>query len=168
MQTESSPFISEIIEKYSPMVLRLAYARTRSMADAEDLCQEVMLRLFRLNPHFESEEHRKAWLIRTTLYLSGNLFRSAWRRVITLCESPRAAPESKPPESVLSAALERLPPRYRTVVHLFYYEDMSTNEIAEMLNAKPATIRTQLTRARRMLQHELSDQEGEAYVQRRI
>lgn len=156
--------IHEIVRRHSPMVLRLAYARSRNRADAEDLCQEVMLRLFRLNPELESEAHLKAWLIRTTVYLSNNLFHSAWRRLVHVTDAPPepAAPESE--ESRLSAALDRLPGRYRAAIHLYYYEDMSTQEIAQILGTKPSTVRTQLTRARRMLKSELASGKGEEDV----
>lgn len=166
MLTEPKREFSEILRRHSPMVLRLAYARTRCMADAEDLCQEVMLRLYRANPSFDSEEHVKAWLIRTTLYLSGNIFRSAWRKLVTLTDSPPEPSAPAPAESPLSEALDRLPGKYRAVIHLFYYEEMSVQEISDTLKLRPSTVRTQLTRARRLLKTDLESKKGAHHVQR--
>lgn len=166
MLTETQRDFSAILRRYSTMVLRLAYARTRSMADAEDLCQEVMLRLYRTNPAFDSEEHVKAWLIRTTLYLSGNVFRSAWHKLVTLTDSPPEPLTPPPEETSLGEALDRLPGKYRAVIHLFYYEDMSVQEIADILKRRPSTVRAQLTRARKLLKTDLESKKGAHHVQR--
>ena len=59
--------LEEVMKRYQNMVFRLAYSYTRSRSDAQDMCQEVFLRYFRKRPRFDSEEHRKAWLLRVTL-----------------------------------------------------------------------------------------------------
>lgn len=150
------------IERYSTMVYRLAYARTHNRADAEDIYQEVFLKLYTQNPDFESEAHRKAWLLRVTANCSVNLFRSAWRRCVQLMDRPpERRPEGAPPgEDRLPEALERLPKRYRTVVHLYYCEDMSIDEIARLLGEKPSTLRSRLSRALQMLKRMLNDEEA--------
>ena len=71
---------SAVIEKYSDMVYRLAYARTGSRHDADDVYQEVFLRYFRKKPVFDSEEHRRAWLLRVTVNCSNTFLSSAWHR----------------------------------------------------------------------------------------
>ncbi len=147
--------LHRIIGRYSTMVYRLAYARTHNRADAEDIYQEVFLKLYTQNPDFESEEHRRAWLLRVTANCSVSLFRSAWRRHTQLtAQIPE--PTREPSEaSPLLESIEHLPKRYRTLVHLYYYEDMSVSEIAELLHEKQSTLRSRLTRARQMLRRDL-------------
>ncbi|MFZ7103320.1 MAG: RNA polymerase sigma factor [Peptococcaceae bacterium] len=139
-----------IVEKYSNMVYRLAFSLLRTKSDADDIYQEVFLRYIRKNPEFKSEEHRKAWLIRVTINCSKKFRTSSWiKKTVPLEESVLFETQE---ETNLYYELAKLPKKYRTVIHLFYYEDLSVNQISELLNIKPATIRTQLTRARSKLE----------------
>lgn len=81
--------IERILQKYSKMVYRLAYARTKNRADAEDLFQDVFIRCLKNNVQFNSDEHCKAWLIRTTVNCSKNLLTSAWFRRTVLMKDPQ-------------------------------------------------------------------------------
>ncbi len=155
----ASESVQAVMEKYSAMVYRLAYARCGNKADAEDVYQDVFFKYFRTQPRMESEEHRKAWLIRTTIHTSINLFRRAWNRHIAAesFERPAAAPSEK--YDALHAALGRLPEKYRVVIYLHYYEEIPTQEIAQMLNENPATIRSQLMRGRDRLKKLMAEVE---------
>jgi len=141
--------INYIVDKYSTMVYKLAFARTRDKENAEDIFQEVFLRYIRKQPHFENETHEKAWFIRVTINCSKNLFQFLKR--VTYEEFDEEVPEEEAPEEIMEEFLEQLSPDYRTVIHLFYYEDLTTMEISKILNKKESTVRMQLTRARRML-----------------
>lgn len=142
------------IRKYADMVYRLAFARTGSRSDADDIFQEVFLRFLQEKKPFESEEHKKAWLIRVTLNCAKKLQASAWFRKTESLEEHLAYLEQicdTPREMELWQELEKLKPKYRTVIHLFYYEGYSVEEMGKMLRQKPSTIRTWLTRARGQL-----------------
>ena len=143
--------IEETVRLHGDMVYRLAMAYLRSVSDAEDVFQEVFLRLVQHDPQFESDEHEKAWLIRVTI----NCARSTWRQWIRRINAQAAqeafTPAQTPGESEVDEAIAALPARYRAVIHLHYYEGYTTDEIARMLHQRPSTIRTQMTRARRML-----------------
>ncbi len=149
----------ELVHEYGEAVYRLAYAQTRSKNDADDIFQEVFLRVVQRRPTFESGEHEKAWLIRVTLNCLKSHWRAAWRRRVVPLDDRIIYPE--PEDSALDDALRRLTPKYRAAVHLFYYEGYSTAEIAEITGEKPSTVRTRLTRARdklrEMLQGEFED-----------
>lgn len=146
----------EIVRRYSDMVYRLAMAQVRKYADAEDVYQEVFLRYFAAKPQFASEEHRKAWLIRVTVNCAKKFWASAWvRHTVPLEEG--AVFETRE-DSTLWEQLQTLPGKYRAVLHLFYYEDLSVEEISDLLNLKPSTVRTQLTRARRLLKRKLEEE----------
>nr|WP_297180019.1 RNA polymerase sigma factor [uncultured Agathobaculum sp.] len=152
--------IEQLVQRYGGTVYRLAYAQTRSRHDADDIFQEVFLRVAQHRPVFDSDGHAKAWLLRVTLNCLKSHWRAAWRRHdVPLDERiPFPAPE----ERALDDALRRLAPKYRAAVHLFYYEGYSAEEIARMTGEKPSTIRTRLTRARAQLREilkgEMSDE----------
>lgn len=147
-----------VMERYGNAVYRLAYAQMRSAADADDIYQEVFLRYFQKRPRFDSEEHRRAWLLRVTLNRARTVWGSAWfRRTVPLEDQ---VVFTEPEEQRLDEALLQLSSKDRKVLHLFYYEELSTQEIGKLLSRKESTVRTQLTRARRRLGEILK---GEAY-----
>ncbi len=145
-----------IIRKYADMVYRLAYAHTQNRSDADDVFQETFLRYVRKKPHFDDEEHEKAWLIRVTINCAKKQMTSAWKRHTVSLEEHTAS-ETQPAND-LRAALSQLTPQYRTVIHLYYYEGYTTEEMARMLSKKPSTIRSQLARARQKLESILKEE----------
>jgi len=146
-----------VVNKYSNTVYRLAFSYTRNRSDADDIFQDVFLRYIKKNPRFESEEHRKAWLIRVTINCSKKMWVSAWKnKIVELDENIVFESEE---ENDLHHELMKLPPNYRTVIHLFYYENYSVEEISEFTNQKPPAVRMTLTRARRKLK-EILEEEG--------
>lgn len=147
--------LERIVDKFAPNVYRLAYARTGSRADAEDIMQEVFLRLMRKDPVFRDDEHCKAWLLRTAANRASDLFRTAWRRhTVPLEEGCGAAVPGPEAGGVLEAVLA-LPETYRVPVHLFYYEGLSVAEIAAVLGKSEGAVRTRLSRARDLLRENL-------------
>lgn len=126
--------ILKVLEKYNSMVYKLAFSRTKSVHDAEDIMQNVFMKFMKSNDSFESEEHIKAWLIRVTINSSKNLLSSAWFKKTTTLEDDIAVTLKE--ESEVYRFVLDLPTKYRTVIHLFYYEDMTTASIAEVLNTK--------------------------------
>lgn len=155
--TENDP--EEIIKTYSDMVYRLAFARTGTKEDADEVYQEVFLRLLKKHPAFESDEHCKAWLLRVTVNCSNTLLSSLWKKRTVILEEDLPFMER---ESLgLYGELSKLPQKYRDVIHLFYYEELSVAEISEILGRKESTVRTQLTRARAMLKEILKEADYE-------
>lgn len=141
--------LEEVMGRYQTMVFRLAYSYTRSRSDAQDLCQEVFLRYFCSRPPFASEEHRRAWLLRVTVNRCKTHLTSWWvRRTVPLDDR---IPMPEPEPLVLDEALRQLAEKDRLVIHLFYYEECSTQEIARMMRTTEGAVRTRLTRARQRL-----------------
>lgn len=147
---------------YGDTVYRLALCRTQSVPDAEDVYQDVFLRLFRQDTADWEGERMKAWLIRATVNRCNDLHRFRLRRtVLPLADIPdMAAPEDG--ASQLWAAVASLPPKLRTVIHLHYAEGYATEEIAAMLAVPPATVRTRLHRGRQRLKELLGGIDHEA------
>lgn len=149
-------WMEAVIRRYADMVYQLALARLKNAADAEDVFQEVFCRLARSGAPFQSEEHLKAWLLKVTVNCCKKLWASAWiRRTRPFEEAERPVePEAGGGEDVLQA-VAALPPKYRTVIHLFYYEDLSVAQISEALGIGPSTVTSQLSRARALLKKKL-------------
>lgn len=156
--------VQEVVYRQSDLVYRLALARMGNRPDAEDLYQEVFLRYMRTKPRFDSDVHEKAWFIRVTINCAKSLWASSWRRKVLPLGEEIVVEDAADQELYID--LQQLPAKYREVLHLFYYEDYSVEEIAQLLQRKPSTVRTQLTRGRRQLKQYL--QEEEAYVQAEV
>jgi len=158
MQLRSSTDVRRAIELYSPLVYRLAYVRTGSPADAEDVCQEVFLTLARKNPDFEAEENRRAWLIRVTVNRAASLWRTPWKKRVVLGDDSARHRAEIPHDEALTDALAALSGDDRALIQLHYFEGFQTDEIAAMLDRRPATVRTQLMRARKRLKAQLTEE----------
>ena len=143
----------EAFEKYSDTVWRLALSKTANRAYADDILQDVFLKLIRKKPKFADEEHLKAWLIRVTVNCSNNLFNSSYvKRRADLDENLSVQIEE---ESEVYAEVLKLPEKYRTVIHLYYYEGYSVNEISYFTKTTVSTVKTRLFRARKQLEEQL-------------
>ena len=150
---------ARLVEVHGQAVYRLAYARTGSREDAEDITQETFLRLVRAAPVFRDEAHCRAWLLHVAMNCTRSLFRRPWRRRdLPLEEAANAAAPEGERGDVLEAVLA-LPPRDRAAVHLYYYEGYSTPEISAMTGQSEGTVRSRLSRARQKLKALLADAE---------
>ena len=155
------------VQKYSDAVYRAAIHNSRCTADAEDVVQDVYEKLLHYNGTFESEEHLKAWLLRVTLHCCIDLRRSAWwKRTAPLEAAADAAAPLGEEKGALWQAVEALPTDLRTAVWLHYVEGYGTDEIAEIVSCRPATVRTRLHRARKKLQTELKGELNDEHVGR--
>ena len=137
------------VERWGDMVWRLALARTRHVQDSEDVFQEVFCRFFRHQGELESDEHRKAWLIRCTLNCTNTLLSAPWRKNLPLEEAVLRAIE--PEDRVVYRAVLALSPKYRTAIHLHCVEGYSVAEIAALTGAREGTVKSWLSRGRAKL-----------------
>lgn len=149
--------VRRAVTAYSRMLLRLAMTRLPSSADAEDVVQEVFLKLLTARPQFRDAEHEKAWLIRATLHRACDMARSAERRNLPL-EAAEAVPGRELPEpSPVLSAVRALPAKYSAVIHLYYYEGYSIKEISQLLRLPVPTVGTRLSRGRERLRELLKE-----------
>ena len=146
------------VERWGDMVYRLALARTANVPDAEDVFQEVFLRYFRHEDKFQSDEYRKAWLIRCTVNRAKSLLVSPWKQRTVPLETAEEVGVEDDYREVYAAVLA-LPPKYRTVIHLHYFEGLSVAEMAEMLHTAEGTVKSQLSRGRALLRETLKEVE---------
>ncbi|MCL2363841.1 MAG: sigma-70 family RNA polymerase sigma factor [Defluviitaleaceae bacterium] len=145
--------ITEIITRQQNRLYRTALVLMKNKADAQDVLQEAFIKLVEKSPRFESEAHETAWLQRVAINLCKNRLRSAWWKQRVLLTEDYPAKDAATGEVV--QAVLALPDNYRVVIVLFYYHGYATREIAEITGRKEATVRKDLTRARRLLKDEL-------------
>lgn len=159
----------EVVRYYSPMIYRIALTKTKSTHDADDIFQEVFLKLVMREKPFETEEHRKAWLIRVTINCCNSHFVAPWRKNVDSMEDVllEQIPDDEPVPGAeeervdVYAEVMKLPEQMREVVLLFYYEDMSIREIAETVGTSEVNVKKRLSRARQKLKLELEREDGQ-------
>lgn len=178
--------IQQKIDRYADMLFRLSYMRLQNVQDAEDAVQEVFYQYLKKPQAFENPEHEKAWFLKVALNVCRKTWRSAWRRhqsgwlpdeagrsdgdCMENTESGRntGGAELLPgPEEFSVRQEERrrllhavlaLPEKYREVIHLFYYEELSVKEISRITGGGVSTITSRLTRGRELLKKSLKEE----------
>ena len=147
-----------VFRRNNKRLFLIALSFTANQYDAEDILQNVFMKLLKIKTEFENDEHIDKWLTSVTVNESKNLLKSAFRKKSADFED-YVAPysfESEKSEDLFNAVMS-LPKKLRTVIHLFYYEDMPIKEIADMLNIKQSAVKTRLCRAREQLKIKLGD-----------
>ena len=152
---EDRAFMAALYRKHQHFMLRIARKYTNNHADAEDVVQEVFLKLLTGRPAFRDAEHEKAWLIRVTLNRAADIRRK--RRHVTLSLDEVKEQAKNDNTSVVLPAIRSLPHKYSAVLHLYYYEGYNTEEIAKMLAMPKGTVTTRLSRGRNMLKDILKE-----------
>lgn len=148
--------LDELLEVYGDMVYRVALQNMGNIADAHDVAQDVFLRILKKKPQFTSTTHEKAWILRVTV----NICKDYWkyqrlRKTVELQENLAKVKENT--DFGLLYEVMQLPVKYRNVIYLFYYEELSVAMIADILQRKEATILTWLHRARKQLKNKLEE-----------
>lgn len=160
------PFFEEsfqaTLERYQDLVYRIALTHTSNLHDAQDVFQEVFLIYWRKQPLLNDENHRQAWLITTARHCAQHITSGTWRqRVVLWGECQETQADNQPfrfeteDQNDVFSALQNLPDKYRTVLHLFYFEDMPIAQIASALQIETGTVKVQLTRGRQMMRDQL-------------
>ena len=154
---------TQFVRQYSNMILRICFTYSLGRADAQDICQNVFLKLLQSDRRFDSEGETRAFIIRMTVNECKDVLKSGWRRrSVPLDELIERETSFLPEENTgLLSAVQRLPVKYREAVYLYYYEGYNAEEIAAMVGAKPAAVRQRLARAREKLRKELEGGEYE-------
>ena len=149
-----------LVDAYADLILRLSYTYLKSTHDAEDICQNVLLKLMGRAVPFESTEHERSWVIRSAANACKDVLRSGFRRTSAPLDEMADPPAPEPPESDVLDQVMQLPQNYREAIYLHYYEGYSTEEVAGMLGVPSSTVRTRLARGRKKLKDVLRGDEG--------
>ena len=148
--------IDEMFENYKDRVFAVGFSYFRNSADADDVVQETFYKLFKSGKNFESEDHARNWIMRVAVNECKRITLSSYfKRKVSLRDYADSLLWNDPEESEVFLAVMSLPKKYRTVLHLYYYEEYSVKEIAELLNQSSTAVTTQLSRGRKKLKERL-------------
>lgn len=150
---------TELAKAHMDTVFRVAFSYMKSRADADDVTQNVLMKLYRYEGDFQSESHIRNWLIRVTINECKSALRSPWRRTEDIEDYANTLALPTQEHRELFEAVMALPKKYRVAIYLFYYEGYTTRELGGMLGAPEATVRTWLARGREKLKHALTEAE---------
>lgn len=151
--------LDRYIELYRRTVTDTALFIVKNPADAEDIAQDVFLKLFTYQGSFNSDEHIKAWLIRCTINHSFNHLKSHWNKNYVSIDSLGEMQDNKTnDDNGVRTALMSLNPKLRTTLYLYYYEGYGVAEIAGMLRISAAAVKWRLKRGRDKLRNVLDDE----------
>lgn len=147
----------DAVRRNSQRIYLIALSFLRSPEDAEDVMQNVLLKLWQRRIGFVDETHMDKWLTRVTVNECRSLFRTHRGDVpLEAVEGVLTAPSFEPEQEVIRAVMA-LPESLRTVIHLFYYEELSVKEIASLLHLSQSAVKTRLSRGRERLRESLQE-----------
>lgn len=154
--------LKNTIEQYADTVKRICYVYLKNDADTDDIFQNVFLKYYTSSAHFESEEHKKAWIIRITINQCKDLLKSFFRKNLPIEEAVNLyTNECSHTDFLVRQSILKLPQKYKIVIYLHYYEGYTAVEIGKILNKNVNTIYTYLSRARDMLKNFIGGTENE-------
>lgn len=148
-----------LVKKYIDTVFRIALNYTKSVPDAEDVTQNVFLALLRQKQPFDGEEHIRNWLIHVAVNECKKWHRSPWRHHISFDGCPSALPDTAQRDLEILESVMALPRKYRMPIYLYYYEEYTTQEIAQILKIPKGTVCTYLNRGRELLKISFEEDE---------
>lgn len=140
-----------LAQTYADAILRLSYTYLKNTHDAQDICQTVFVKLLTEPRDFETPEHERAYVLRMAANACKDILKSPWRKRVCGLEACAQIPAPEAADGSLLEAVEQLPPHYRAVIYLYYYEGYQAAEIGHILGVPTATVHTRLARGRAKL-----------------
>lgn len=149
----------ELVKLYQSSLFAAAFNVCKNAQDAEDVVQDTFIQYYISNKEFDSEQHIRAWLIRVAINKAKNVNRTFWRQnKLSLEDYMESLTFETPEDEHLFETVMSLPEKYRIVIHLFYYEDYSVSEIADILKLSQSNVKVRLSRGREMLRKILKEE----------
>ena len=152
-QNKTEEEINELVNKYSSLIFRISYCILCNSEDAEDAVQETFLKYITKSPEFNSEEHRKAWLIRVSANISKNMLMFRLRRETVNIDDIENIGISENDFEIFELIMS-LPAKHKIVMTLYYVEGYKSKEIAEIIGISEETVRKRLQKGRELLRIE--------------
>lgn len=154
------PDIKKLMNEYGDSLLRICFLYLKDTHLAEDAVQDTFIKVHKCYSKFKGDSEEKTWIMRIAINVCKNYLRSSWWKRIDETMALDNIPSNNSNDDTLQdeallSEIMKLPPKYKEVILLFYYQDMKIREIAEVLNAPEATISVRLMRAREMLKIKL-------------
>ena len=143
---------TEYVRKYRNTVFRVAYSFVNNIQDSEDITQDALLKLYKSEEKFSSDENVKAWLIKVTSNTAKNFIkRNSLRR-----KEPYKEGNTVQDEYGISEVMKGLKSDYRIVIYLHYYEGYGVKELSELLSISESNVKIRLKRGRDRLRELLT------------
>lgn len=150
--------VQELFEKYQDNLYIIAFNVCKNAEDAKDVVQDTFMQYYLTKKEFDNEQHIRAWLIRVAINKAKNVAGTFWRKNKTSLEDYMETLVFETPESEeLFETVMQLPEKYRIVIHLFYYEEYTVHEIADILKLSESNVKVRLSRGRSMLKEKLQE-----------
>lgn len=151
--------VQKLIEQYQNNLYAAAFNICQNQMDAEDVVQETFVQYYVTKKEFENEQHIRAWLLRIAINKAKNCCRTFWKKnKCTLEDYMETLPFPDSQSRSLFEEVMKLPDKYRIVIHLFYYEDYTVREIAEILKLSESNVKVRLSRGRTLLRETLKEE----------
>lgn len=151
--------IEEMYERHYDMLYRVCFSYLKNTEDTKDAVSDIFLKLLQIKINFQSAEHEKAWLLRTSINLCKNYLKQKSRKTENIDDYANMLEGENPfREDEMLKMIMEMPERYKYVVHLYYYEGYTSKEIAKILKKPHATIRWHLQEARKYLKGVLENE----------
>lgn len=150
----------DAFKNYADHVFAAAFSVCQNPVDADDVVQDTFIKYHSERKEFSDDEHIKAWLLRVAINRAKDIRASFWRKNRVAWEEYMAEELifEEPADEHLFEAVMQLPKKYRTVIHLHYFEDYNVKEIAEILHSRDGTVKSQLSRGRALLKTQLKEE----------
>lgn len=151
--------VEQAFRTYADRVFAAAFSVCRNRADADDVTQDVFVKYQTVGQDYADEDHLRAWLLRVAINRARDLktaFR--YRNTVPWEEYMEGLEFPEPADGDVFRAVMELPEKYRVPVHLFYYEDYPVKEIAALLGRGEGTVKSQLSRGRKLLKSKLAEE----------
>lgn len=151
--------VQELVALYQSNLFAAAFNVCKNAQDAEDIVQDTFIRYYTINKEFDNEQHIRAWLLRVAINKAKNANHTFWRRnKLSLEDYMETLTFETPQSENLFETVMQLPEKYRIVIHLYYYEDYSVREIADILRLSESNVKVRLSRGRSLLKEALKEE----------
>ena len=155
MQWNTPEADQQFVSSYADSILRLCMTYSLNREDAQDICQEIFLKLLEQEKSFTDQQHERAYIFKMAVNACKTLLKSAGRRRVVPMDQAEWVPAPERGDNQLMEFIRALPEHYGAVVYLFYYEGYSLDEIAKLCSCTPAAARKRQSRSRKLLAEKL-------------
>lgn len=156
MTNTDSEYFEAAYKEYADDLYRLCLVYLKKREDAEEAVTDTFIRLMERKPDFFNKAHEKAWLMKTAVNICKNIHKSAWMRKVIPNDDVLAYMETPEEISIMEEVLA-LPPKYRVIIYMHYYQGYKVSEIANLLHMNESTVLSRLSRGRKQLRNMLTE-----------
>lgn len=150
--------VEKVVKKYADLVYRVAYTILKNKTDAEDIFQEVFMKLCTDEISFSSEQHKKAWIIKVTKNKCLDFLKSPSNKNKEELDENLIKDELKESNNYVLYEVMKLPEKYRIIIYLYYFEGYKISEISKIQEINESTLKSQLVKARELLKDLLKEE----------